>query len=96
MTDKELKKMSMLWSKGYLMKQIASEMGYSKSYISDIVRGHRDLFPYRQCRMDDKHRRKWAENVVEKKVSAKRAAYDAGVHINTMLRWVRWYKEGRL
>lgn len=96
MTKRELKRMSELWSRGCPIKQIANELGYSKGYVAEIIIGRRDMFPYRQPRMSTELRRKWAELVASGRIEPRRASLDAGVHVNTIWRWVREYKAGRL
>jgi transposase len=96
MTDDELAEMEELWAKGLTAREIAEEMGYSRSYVCELVHGNRNRFPYRIKRHSKKEMRAWAAMVIDGSFSYKRAAYRAGVHINTMKRWVKLTREGRL
>lgn len=96
MTDDELAEMEALWAKGLTAREIAEEMGYSRGYVCELVHGNRNRFPYRIKRHSKKEMRAGAAMVLNGSLSYKRAAYRAGVHVNTMKRWVRLIRDGKL
>lgn len=96
MTDDELAEMEELWAEGLTAREIAEEMGYSKSYVCELVHGNRNRFPYRIKRHSKKEMRAGAAMVLNGSFSYKRAACRAGVHVNTMKRWVRLIRDGKL
>lgn len=96
MTDEALAMMARLWADGLTAKEIARAIGYSKSYVCELIHYNRDLFPYRLTRRSKDERKRWASLVIDGTYSYKQAAHHAGVHINTVKRWTKDAREGRL
>lgn len=95
MNKDTLDKMIKMWNEGYLTKEIAREIGYEVGSVSYVIYTKRKLFPYRLGRISKEDRDRYANMVINGEISCKRAASEAGVHVNTIRRWVKRVRDGK-
>lgn len=77
-----------MYSQGMTTKEIAERIGYSESYVRQIIRKNRDMFPYRKRRIPKEIREECVSLVLDKDWSQEAASRKYGVHVNTVGRWV--------
>jgi len=95
MSEETLGLIESMWSDGLLLKEISQRTGLSYGYLSYIMSTNRERFQYRRRRSDRKRRTKYARLVYRGKMSVSEAALEAGVHKNTIWRWVRELRYGK-
>ena len=89
MTEDELALLEQLWSGAMRIEQIATEMGYSKSTIADVVKRDRKRFPLRRRNFTQSERDRWADRVLSGEIGTFDAACMAGVTPQTICKWKR-------
>lgn len=95
-SDEEFETMQRLWREGLTIDAISRLTWYSVGYVKDIIANNRDKFPYRNAHHDDEFAAMVAKNVLSGNMTRKAAAKKFGVHVNTVSRWVKLFKEGGL
>lgn len=83
-----MNEMRRMYSQGMTTKEIAEHIGYSESYVRQIIRENRNIFPYRKRRIPKEIKEECVSLVLDKDWSQEAASRKYGVHVNTVGRWV--------
>ena len=92
MTTGEYRKMVEMWRDGAKLKDIADELGYSRTYLNHVIIKNRQDFPYRCKKVDPKKRDLWMTRLWAGRVTRREVADACGCSISAVN---KWYEEGR-
>lgn len=96
MKPEEVQEMAELWERGLSLRQIAEQMCYSESWISDVMRKHRPMFPKRKkphTSVSAEKREQYVARILAGRTTVRRAALALDVRYDTVCKWVNKAKE---
>lgn len=88
MTSEEIAEFERLWRGHTPIGEIASRLGYSKTYLNGVACDDRGRFPYRRRQHGEDERKRWVEEVRNGHMTMSYAALLAGVCRQTIANWV--------
>lgn len=89
MTPEAYARMRELWAEGVKARAIASELGYSESYVRKVACTHRSDFPARHVMHGAYIRELAVARVRSGRMTRVQAARAAGVAVSTVDGWLR-------
>lgn len=91
MKPEELREMAELWERNLSRRQIARLMGYSESWIDEVMRNNRAMFPKHKkphYGVGKAKREMWVARIQAGRSTARRASLALGVRYDTVIKWL--------
>ena len=79
MSEDELYEMEQMWREGVPARKIAERMGYAYQYVLRVATNHRERFPYRVRKVDEKKMAMWVERIMSGRATYQQATRALGV-----------------